>query len=209
MDLTLGLKSEESKLEKGLSPTLHAQSSEKGQGTSSPADLPPAAEQLGEASLGTLDLGGRSTQVTFTPKHEATFTVSPADFLHPMVFGRDLTLYSHSYLGQDTSSPPSQHNEASPGTHSKIVKMEENLALCGKLARISQLDGAADSDEWTDEDEERPSKFPKVEASEVQEVAPAVPDRRISPQILRICNHILENPLINNTGLLQVSCKHN
>lgn len=47
-----------------------------------------------------LDLGGGSTQVTFAPKHEATFTASPSDFLHPVkVSGQDLTLYSHSYLG--------------------------------------------------------------------------------------------------------------
>jgi len=47
-----------------------------------------------------LDLGGGSTQITFAPKYDATFTSSPEDFLHKVkVSGSEETLYSHSYLG--------------------------------------------------------------------------------------------------------------
>eukprot|EP00092_Neocalanus_flemingeri_P090737 GFUD01114927.1.p1 GENE.GFUD01114927.1~~GFUD01114927.1.p1 ORF type:complete len:453 (-),score=155.24 GFUD01114927.1:150-1508(-) len=47
-----------------------------------------------------LDLGGGSTQITFLPKYEETFSSSPASFLHPTkVFTTPHTIYSHSYLG--------------------------------------------------------------------------------------------------------------
>jgi len=47
-----------------------------------------------------LDLGGGSTQITFLPKYEKTFSLSPASFLHPTkVFTAPHTIYSHSYLG--------------------------------------------------------------------------------------------------------------
>jgi len=47
-----------------------------------------------------LDLGGGSTQITFLPKYEKTFSLSPASFLHPIkVFTAPHTIYSHSYLG--------------------------------------------------------------------------------------------------------------
>eukprot|EP00092_Neocalanus_flemingeri_P020125 GFUD01021786.1.p1 GENE.GFUD01021786.1~~GFUD01021786.1.p1 ORF type:complete len:452 (+),score=159.58 GFUD01021786.1:38-1393(+) len=47
-----------------------------------------------------LDLGGGSTQITFLPKYEKTFSSSPASFLHPTkVFTTPHTIYSHSYLG--------------------------------------------------------------------------------------------------------------
>ena len=167
------------------------------------------------------DCGGTGSRVLDFSFHCHPATVYPP--ISSLVLQEEL---------QYTSCPPCQHDK----TCSKIVEMEENRTLYGKRARITQLDGADDSDE----DEERPSKFPKVEAlevkeeaaemnegasevkeeasclkeeaselkeetSEVQEEAPTVPDRRISHQIQRICNHILENPLTNNTGLLQVS----
>jgi len=47
-----------------------------------------------------LDLGGGSTQITFAPKYDETFSKSPKTFLHPVkVSGTEQTLYSHSYLG--------------------------------------------------------------------------------------------------------------
>jgi len=47
-----------------------------------------------------LDLGGGSTQITFLPKYEKTFSSSPSSFLHPVkVFTAPHTIYSHSYLG--------------------------------------------------------------------------------------------------------------
>ena len=47
-----------------------------------------------------LDLGGGSTQVTFAPRHAATFAGAPEGFLHPVrVAGEEVQLYSHSYLG--------------------------------------------------------------------------------------------------------------
>merc|ERR1711892_738909 len=47
-----------------------------------------------------LDLGGGSTQITFLPKYEKTFSSSPSSFLHPVkVFTEPHTIYSHSYLG--------------------------------------------------------------------------------------------------------------
>jgi ectonucleoside triphosphate diphosphohydrolase 5/6 len=47
-----------------------------------------------------LDLGGGSTQITFSPKHEETFQETPSDFLHQVsVISQKMTIYSHSYLG--------------------------------------------------------------------------------------------------------------
>ena len=47
-----------------------------------------------------LDLGGGSTQITFLPKYEKTFSYSPSSYLHPIkVFTTPHTIYSHSYLG--------------------------------------------------------------------------------------------------------------
>jgi len=47
-----------------------------------------------------LDLGGGSTQITFLPKYQETFSSSPSTFLHPVkVMNEEQTIYSHSYLG--------------------------------------------------------------------------------------------------------------
>jgi len=47
-----------------------------------------------------LDLGGGSTQITFTPKYDETFQETPSHFLHQVsVIRRMMTVYSHSYLG--------------------------------------------------------------------------------------------------------------
>jgi len=47
-----------------------------------------------------LDLGGGSTQITFSPKYDETFQETPTDFLHQVsVIRRKMTVYSHSYLG--------------------------------------------------------------------------------------------------------------
>jgi len=47
-----------------------------------------------------LDLGGGSTQITFLPRNQETFSSSPSSFLHPVkVLNEEQTIYSHSYLG--------------------------------------------------------------------------------------------------------------
>ena len=47
-----------------------------------------------------LDLGGGSTQITFAPRDQATLATAPASYLHTAsVFGKEQTLYTHSYLG--------------------------------------------------------------------------------------------------------------
>ena len=47
-----------------------------------------------------LDLGGGSTQITFAPRDQATLATAPASYLHSAsVFGKEQTLYTHSYLG--------------------------------------------------------------------------------------------------------------
>lgn len=47
-----------------------------------------------------LDLGGGSTQITFSPKYEETFSETPTHFLHDVsVVRQRATIYSHSYLG--------------------------------------------------------------------------------------------------------------
>ena len=47
-----------------------------------------------------LDLGGGSTQITFAPRDQATLATSPPSYLHSAsVFGKEQTLYTHSYLG--------------------------------------------------------------------------------------------------------------
>lgn len=51
-------------------------------------------------SVAVLDLGGGSTQVTFSPVLEETFRQSPEHFLMKRrILGEDETLYTHSYLG--------------------------------------------------------------------------------------------------------------
>lgn len=50
------------------------------------------------ASVGMLDLGGGSTQVTFKPSPQ--FQKAPSDSIHTLrLFNRSYTLYTHSYLG--------------------------------------------------------------------------------------------------------------
>lgn len=47
-----------------------------------------------------LDLGGGSTQITFSPKYDETFQLTPSNFLHQVsVIRQRMTIYSHSYLG--------------------------------------------------------------------------------------------------------------
>jgi len=47
-----------------------------------------------------LDLGGGSTQITFLPKYEETFSSTPSSYLHPIkILKSPHTIYSHSYLG--------------------------------------------------------------------------------------------------------------
>ncbi|XP_064131753.1 ectonucleoside triphosphate diphosphohydrolase 6 isoform X1 [Loxodonta africana] len=54
----------------------------------------------GRSSVGMLDLGGGSTQITFLPSTEGTLQTSPAGYITSLqVFNRTYQLYSYSYLG--------------------------------------------------------------------------------------------------------------
>lgn len=51
-------------------------------------------------TVGMLDLGGGSTQITFSPPGEKILQTSPADFITSFqMFSKTYTLYTHSYLG--------------------------------------------------------------------------------------------------------------
>uniref|UniRef100_G1PDM8 nucleoside diphosphate phosphatase n=3 Tax=Myotis lucifugus TaxID=59463 RepID=G1PDM8_MYOLU len=54
----------------------------------------------GSNSVGMLDLGGGSTQITFLPRVEDTLRTSPPGYLTSLqIFNRTYKLYSYSYLG--------------------------------------------------------------------------------------------------------------
>ncbi|KAM8775086.1 ectonucleoside triphosphate diphosphohydrolase 6 isoform 2-T2 [Rhynchonycteris naso] len=54
----------------------------------------------GSSSVGMLDLGGGSTQITFLPRVEDTLQTSPPGYLTALqIFNRTYKLYSYSYLG--------------------------------------------------------------------------------------------------------------
>ncbi|KAG8562165.1 hypothetical protein GDO81_015609 [Engystomops pustulosus] len=54
----------------------------------------------GDRSVGTLDLGGASTQITFLPLAKATLDKTPGNFLTSFeLFNSTYRLYTHSYLG--------------------------------------------------------------------------------------------------------------
>ncbi|XP_076018781.1 ectonucleoside triphosphate diphosphohydrolase 6 [Genypterus blacodes] len=51
-------------------------------------------------TVGILDLGGGSTQITFSPQDEKTIQTSPIDFIRSFrMFNNTHTVYTHSYLG--------------------------------------------------------------------------------------------------------------
>ncbi|KAI1897884.1 hypothetical protein AGOR_G00087850 [Albula goreensis] len=51
-------------------------------------------------TVGTLDLGGGSTQITFLPKSKKTIEAAPADYIARFdMFNTTYQLYTHSYLG--------------------------------------------------------------------------------------------------------------
>ncbi|EGW01649.1 Ectonucleoside triphosphate diphosphohydrolase 5 [Cricetulus griseus] len=54
----------------------------------------------GEETMGTLDLGGASTQITFLPQFAKTLEQTPRDYLTSFeMFNSTFKLYTHSYLG--------------------------------------------------------------------------------------------------------------
>ncbi|KAM9344944.1 ectonucleoside triphosphate diphosphohydrolase 6 [Symphorus nematophorus] len=51
-------------------------------------------------TVGMLDLGGGSTQITFSPQDEKTIQTSPIDYIRSFqMFNHTHTVYTHSYLG--------------------------------------------------------------------------------------------------------------
>lgn len=53
-----------------------------------------------ENSVGILDLGGASTQITFLPQTESTIRAAPEEYINSFeMFNTSYKLYSHSYLG--------------------------------------------------------------------------------------------------------------
>lgn len=51
-------------------------------------------------TVGMLDLGGGSTQITFSPQDEITIQTSPIDYIRSFqMFNNTHTVYTHSYLG--------------------------------------------------------------------------------------------------------------
>nr|XP_035965903.1 ectonucleoside triphosphate diphosphohydrolase 6 isoform X2 [Halichoerus grypus] len=62
--------------------------------------LPNSLKTPGKSSVGMLDLGGGSTQITFLPRVEDTLQTSPPGYLTSLqMFNRTYKLYSYSYLG--------------------------------------------------------------------------------------------------------------
>ncbi|XP_037638084.1 ectonucleoside triphosphate diphosphohydrolase 6 [Sebastes umbrosus] len=52
------------------------------------------------STVGMLDLGGGSTQITFSPQDEKTIQMSPIDYIRSFqMFNNTHTVYTHSYLG--------------------------------------------------------------------------------------------------------------
>ncbi|KAG9484214.1 ectonucleoside triphosphate diphosphohydrolase 6 [Eleutherodactylus coqui] len=76
-------------------------------------------------SAGMLDLGGGSTQITFYPYEEATFTgVPPGYITNFQLFNRTFHLYSHSYLGLGLMSARLQ---IMGGTEGEPLQPDEKL----------------------------------------------------------------------------------
>ncbi|XP_016074558.1 PREDICTED: ectonucleoside triphosphate diphosphohydrolase 6 isoform X2 [Miniopterus natalensis] len=80
----------------------------------------------GSNSVGMLDLGGGSTQITFLPRVEDTLQTSPPGYLTSLqIFNRTYKLYSYSYLGLGLMSA---RLAILGGTEGKPVENGEELA---------------------------------------------------------------------------------
>uniref|UniRef100_A0A8C6P1B8 Ectonucleoside triphosphate diphosphohydrolase 6 n=1 Tax=Nothobranchius furzeri TaxID=105023 RepID=A0A8C6P1B8_NOTFU len=62
--------------------------------------IPGGLHSHGSTTVGMLDLGGGSTQITFSPRDEKTIQDSPVDSIRSFqMFSNTHTVYTHSYLG--------------------------------------------------------------------------------------------------------------
>ncbi len=50
-------------------------------------------------TLGVMDLGGGSTQITFVPSEKATIDSAPTDYISKVdILGKEYSLYTHRYV---------------------------------------------------------------------------------------------------------------
>ncbi|KAM9294348.1 nucleoside diphosphate phosphatase ENTPD5 [Gastrophryne carolinensis] len=112
---------------------------------------------LGENSVGILDLGGGSTQISFLPLSKVTFDETPADFLAFFtLFNSKYRLYTHSYLGLGLkvarlavlgASETAAQQEQTLRSHCFPPSLEATWTVAGVTYRYAgQVDGHAGFD---------------------------------------------------------------
>ncbi|XP_033102855.1 ectonucleoside triphosphate diphosphohydrolase 8-like [Anneissia japonica] len=89
------------------------------------------------STVGALDLGGASTQITFIPEDPASLTDDHSQYLR--LYGTNYTVYTHSYLCYGM-------NEARRQLYANLIKdadFAENVTNpCGALGLVESFDGA-------------------------------------------------------------------